>query len=228
MARGPRIRRKDLKKPDQFVTTSGRFVTWVRANTGVAIAVGGGVVVLIAVAGIVTAFQSARRHDANGDLARAMATLRADNLDAAAGELDEVSRRWGGTSLADLAAVLAANTALRMGNVDTAITDVQSLGSAGDLPPYLRQQLLLVWGYALTRKEQWGEAAAKFAEAESLTGPYSAQAVLGQARAMEAAGDAEAARELYKKLYEQFPDAPGRDQVESKIEVVAGDAAASS
>jgi hypothetical protein len=227
VARRARIRRKDLKRPDQFVTLSSRFIDWVRANSGLAIAVGGAAVVILATVGLFTAFRSARRHDANGDLARAMATLRADNLAAAAGELSEVSRRWDGTSLAGLAGALAANTELRLGNLDKAIAEIEKLASSKDLPPYLRQQLLLAWGYALAQKQAWAEAAAKYEAAEALGGPYTGQAVLAQARAKESAGDGEAARVLYRKFYDQFPDEPGRDVVEGKIDV-RGEPAATS
>jgi hypothetical protein len=222
----PRIRRKDLRKPDQFVTLTARFVVWLRANSGLAIAAGGAIVAIVATVAIVGAFRAARHRDANGDLARAMATLRADNLSGAAAELTEVSRRWSGTMPAHLAAVLGANAELRLGNVDKAIVALQELEASGDLPTYLRQQLLLAWGYALAQKQSWPEAAAKYEAAEAVGGPYTGQAVLGQARAKEAAGDAEGARALYRKFYDQFPDAPGRDVVESKIDV-GGEAAAS-
>jgi outer membrane protein assembly factor BamD (BamD/ComL family) len=221
----PRIRRKDLRKPDQFVTQTAHVVAWVRANSTLAIAVGGGLVALLLAIAIIGAFRSARQRDANEDLGRAMATLRAENLAGAAGELSEVSRRWNGTMPAHLASMLAASTELRLGNVDKAIASLQELDASKDLPPYLRQQLLLVWGYALAQKKSWPEALAKYESAEALGGPYTSQAVLGQARTKEASGDAEAAKSLYRKFYDQFPEAPGRDVVESKIDVTSPAAA---
>lgn len=227
MSNAARIRRKDLRKPDQFVTVTGRVVNWTRANSTLAIAVGGGLVAVLAAIAIVGAFRTARQRDANEDLGRAMATLRMQNLAGAAGELGEVSRRWSGTMPARLASMLAASAELRLGNVDKAIASIQEIDDSTDLPPYLRQQLLLIWGYALAQKKTWPEAIAKYEAAEALGGPYTSQAVLGQARTKEAAGDAEAAKTLYRKYYDQFPEAPGRDIIESKIDVGSAAAAAS-
>jgi hypothetical protein len=228
VAQRTRIRRKDLRKPDQFVSTTGRFIVWLRAHSGVAIAGGGGVAALLAGLAIVAAVRSARQHDANADLARAMASLRATNLEAAAHELAEVARRWEGTTPAELAAILGAHTKLRLGNTDTALVEIRDLlDASGDLPTYLRQQLLVAWGDGLARKKSWQEAAAKYAEAASLEGPYGGQAILAQARATEAAGDQAGAEVLYRKFYDQFPEAPGRDLVEGKIEVGEAPAAAS-
>src|SRR6185436_20774531 len=110
----------------------------------------------------------ARQRDANEDLGRAMATLRAENLAGAVGELGEVSRRWNGTMPAHLAAMLTASTELRLGNADKALASIPEVDASTDLPPYLRQQVLLVWGQALAQKQSWPEAMAKYEAAEAL------------------------------------------------------------
>ncbi len=215
-----RVRRKDLKKPDEFVTMTGHALVWLRENTQLAAMVGGAVLLIFAAIGITGAFRAARLRDANADLGRAMATLRATDLNAAASEFSAVAQRWESTPVALLASVLAANTEMRLGNRDAALTSIQKLLDGGqELPPYLRQQLLVARGTALSDKGDWAGAAAQFAAAAEVSGPYVAEAILAEARARERGGEADRARELYRKYYEQFPDQPDRDLVRTKIEL---------
>jgi outer membrane protein assembly factor BamD (BamD/ComL family) len=213
-----RIRRKDLRKPDEFVTATRSALTWTTQHMQVAAGVGGAILVLLLVLALSSAFRSARMRDANSDLARAMATLRASNLAGAKTELQEVAKRWESTPIASLAAVLAANTEVRAGDADAAITAIgQLLAPSNDLPPYLHQQLLAAWGAALVAKGSWKEAADKYAAAGQMDGPYTGDALLGEARAREKAGETDKAKELYRKLYDQFPDQPQREVIADKL-----------
>jgi outer membrane protein assembly factor BamD (BamD/ComL family) len=218
VARARRIRRKDLKQPDQFVAASQRVVEWLRNHAAVAAAVGGVAVVVLLAVVVTGAFRNARRRDANADLGRAMASLHADNLADAATELADVARRWDGTRVAELASVLAAHTELRLGKADSAIAEIEdALRNPSDLPSYFRQQLLVAWGDALLAKGDWTGATEKFEQAANMDGPYTAQAILSEARAQEQGGDSRRAQDLYRKFYEQFPEDPSRDLVESKM-----------
>ena len=213
-----RIRRKDLKKPDEFITLTTRGLDWLRAHTRTVAWVGGALAVGLAALAIVTGARAARRREANADLGRAMAVLRGHDPTAATGELQQVIDRWGNSSLAPLARILAASADLDAGKPDDAIKllgEVQA--SSPDLPPYLQQQVQYAWGTALEMKASWSDAAARYEAASTLSGPYTAQAILGEARSLEQAGQADRAKELYRKAYEQFPDLPDRDLVASKI-----------
>lgn len=218
MAEKARLRRKDIKRPDEFHTLTGRAVTWVREHQQL-VTWGGAVAVALLVAiGIATAYRGARERDANADLTRAMTKLGTDQYAAAASELIDVSVRWEGTGVAPVAGLLGANAAIRGGDADKAIAEITRLqGQAASLPTYLQQQLLLAWGAALAAKQQWLEAAAKYKDAAALSGPYTGEAILGEARTRELAGEADRARELYKQAYDQFPDLPDRDLVAAKL-----------
>ena len=209
-----RLRRKDLKAPDEFHTLGRQAAQWVQANQQKAILGGGAILVVLVSIAVTLAYGAARSRDANADLARAMATLRANNDTAAATELSQVAQRWSSTRIGALAAALAANTTLRQGDTDAAIRDIQPLVDDGkDLPPYLRQQLLVAWGDALLQKGDWDAAAGKYQAASGISGPYTGNAILGEARAREKAGQAERAKELYRSAYEQFPDLPEREVI---------------
>jgi tetratricopeptide (TPR) repeat protein len=218
MAEKTRLRRKDLKRPDEFITLTGRALTWARQHQQLVTWGGAALIAVLAVAGIATAYRGARERDANADLARAMEKLATDDYPAAATELIEVSTRWEGTGVAPVAGMLGANAAIRAGEADKAITELTRLQSqSGEWAPYLSQQLFVAWGAALEAKQQWLEAAAKYNRAAAISGPYTAEATLGEARTRELGGETDRARDLYRQVYEQFPDLPDRDLVGAKL-----------
>ena len=220
MAEKVRLRRKDIKQPDEFITLTGQALTWVRAHQQLVTWIGAALLAVLVAAGIATAYRGARVRDANADLARALNKLNGNDYTGAATELIDVSNRWEGTGVAPLAALLGASAAVRAGDADKAIAQLTQLQSnAATLPPYLQQQILFTWGAALESKQQWLEAAAKYKEAAALSGPYTGDAVLGEARTRELGGEGDRARELYRQAYDQFPDLPDRDLIASKIQL---------
>jgi len=214
-----RFRRKDLKKPDEFLTLTGQVIRWVQAHTRLTIWGGAGVAAIVGAIALVIEFRSARARDANADLAQAMAAMRANNFAQAATELGEARQRWDATTPGTLAALLAASTSLRLGNPDDALTAIQQCAAAPGLSDYIRQQVAFVWGVALEQKGDWAGATEHYRDAAALTGPYTADATLGEARAQEQAGNAEQARQLYRQYYEQFPDAADRELIKIKAGV---------
>jgi tetratricopeptide (TPR) repeat protein len=214
-----RIRRKELKKPDEFVTQTSKGLRWVSEHYQLVAAAVGGLLLIGLVMGVTSAFRSARTRDANADLALAMASLRGTDLSTAATSLTDVAQRWGSTPVAGLASLLAANTEIRLGQNDSAITRLNELMAQDELPSYLKQQALVAWGSALEQKADWTTAAAKYQAASDIDGPYTARAVWAEARAREQLGEKDRATELYRKLYDQFPEFPDREIVRTKIDV---------
>jgi tetratricopeptide (TPR) repeat protein len=208
--------KQELKQPDEFITLTGQAVTWSRGHQQLVIGIGVAAAVLIAALGIGTAYRAAQRRDANADLTRALAKVEVSDYAGAVTELTAVSERWSGTEIGPLAKLMAADSALRAGETDQAISLLGQL-QPGTLPSFLQQQVLVVWGNALERKQQWAEAAAKYKDAAAISGPYTGPAVVGEARSLEQAGDADKARDLYRQAYEQFPDLPGRELLATKF-----------
>lgn len=218
MAEKVRLRRKDIKQPDEFITLSGQALTWIRGHQQLVTWLGAGLLAIVVAIGIATAYRNARVRDANADLARALNKFGASDYAAASTELIDLSNRWEGTSVAPVAALLGANAAISAGDADKAIAQLTRVqAESAKLPPYLQQQLLLAWGVALEAKQQWLDAAAKYKDAAALTGPYTGAAVLGEARTRELGGEMDRARELYRQAYDQFPDLPSRDLIAAKM-----------
>jgi hypothetical protein len=213
-----RLTRKDIKQPDEFIALSTQAMDWARAHQQLVIWTGAGLVGILVVVGIMTAYSGARERDANADLTRGLAKIEANNLSDASTDLIEVANRWDGTTVAPLAGLLGANAALKGGDADRAITELTRLQSGSEhLPLFMQQQLLVAWGAALEQKEQWLDAAGKYKDAAVLSGPYTALAIVGEARTRERGGDADRARELYRQAYDQFPDLPDRDIIATKL-----------
>jgi hypothetical protein len=213
-----RIRRKDLKRPDEFVTLSARAIVKLREHGRAVAWAGGAAILLLTGVGGAMALRSAKLRDANADLGRAMATLRGGAGSEAAVELAKVSERWGSTPVAKLAELLEAHEQLRLGSPQTTIELLQGLEvHAAELPPFLQQQMLCAWGAALETQKDWTGAASRYRQAASRGGPYTATAIVGEARVLELSGDKAAAAELYRKAYNEFPELPSRQRIASKV-----------
>jgi tetratricopeptide (TPR) repeat protein len=216
VAEKARLSHKEAKRPDEFINLTGQAFAWGRTHQQAVLWGGIAAAVLVAALGITTAYRSAQRRDANADLTRALTKVQGSDYAGASADFVAISERWSGTEVASIATLMAANTALRAGETDKALTTLGSVQSAS-LPAYLQQQVLLAWGAALEAKQQWAEAAEKYKAAAAISGPYTGVAIVGEARSRESAGDAEKAKTLYRQAYEQFPDLPNREVLATKI-----------
>lgn len=213
-----RIRRKDLKRPDEFVTLSSRAIVKLREHGRVVGFVVGVAVLVLAGVGGTIALRKARLRDANADLGRAMASLRGAKGPEAVAELAKVSERWKSTQVSRLAELLEASAELGNGNPEAAIKLLQAIeAESAELPSFLQQQALCTWGAALEAQKDWSGAASRYREAANRGGPYTAAAIVGEARALEMAGDESASRQLYRKAYDEFPEIPQRQWIGVKM-----------
>jgi outer membrane protein assembly factor BamD (BamD/ComL family) len=213
-----RFRRRDLKRPDEFVSRGQELLLWARDNGRLLAQIGAGVAVVAVVAAGFVSVRGARTRQANDDLTRALGQFRAGNYSQAATELADVASRWQSTNAGRIAKLYAANADLKANNFESAASLLQDVLASGQWPPYLRQQALVTLALALERKGDTQEAAARYAEAAALEGPYAPQAVLGEARCREQSGDKEAARKLYERFVRDFPQAPDSEVISAKVD----------
>ena len=217
-----RFRRKDLKRPDEFVSRGRELLTWAARNSRV-LAWSAAAVAVVAV-GILgfTSLRTARVRQANEDLSHALGEFRAEHYSQAATQLADVASRWGSTEAGQIATLYAANANLNADNFDSASVLLQDVLAGHHWPPYLEQQALVDLGFALERKGDAATAAARYTEAAALEGPYKPAALLGAARCRESAGDKAQARELYERFTREFPEAADKDLVAAKIDQLKG------
>lgn len=212
-----RFRRKDLKRPDEFVSRGRYILEWTRANTRLVAQVGGAIAAGVLLIVGVLSVRSARVRQANEDLTQALAGLRAGHNSEAATQLMDVANRWQATTPGRIARLFAAEANLKSDNFDGAAVALQDLLNVPDWPPYLSQDVLVTLAFVLDRKADLAGAAARYNEAASLEGPYTAMAILGEASCRERLGQKDEARKLYERFAREFPEAPDTEMMKGKV-----------
>lgn len=217
-----RFRRKDLKRPDEFVTRGRAFIQWASGNVQtLSWAAGGFAVIVLAIAGFFS-LRTARVRQANEDLAQALTVFQAARYPEAATQLAGVADRWQSTPIGQIASLYAAEAEARASDVDAASTRLRDVVAAGEPSSYLRQQALVALGSVLERKGDMVAAAEQYAQAAAAEGPYTATAILGEARSREQAGEKDKARTLYERFAQEFSQAPEIEVVQAKITALKG------
>lgn len=217
-----RFRRKDLKRPDEFVTRGRALIQWASGNVQtLSWAAGGFALALLALAAFFSQ-RTARVRQANEDLAQALTGFQTAHYAEAATQLAGVADRWQSTPIGHIAALYAAEAEANANNVDAASARLRDVVAAGQPPSYLRQQALVALGSVLERKGDVAAAAEQFAQAASAEGPYTATAILGEARCREQAGEKDKARTLYERFAQEFSQAPEIEVVQAKITALKG------
>jgi len=212
-----RFRRKDLKRPDEFVSRGRQVILWAQQNTQLLYRVGAAIVVVVIAVGGYFSVRTARVRQANEDLNRALAEVRSGRYGEGAAQLADVAARWSATTPGQLATLYAASADIKANNFDTAALLLQDALDGRSWPPYLQQQALVSLAFALDRKGDTAGAATRYGEASAIAGPYTAMAILGEARGREQLGDKEGARKLYERLLREFPQAPESAIVTAKV-----------
>jgi predicted negative regulator of RcsB-dependent stress response len=212
-----RFRRKDLKRPDVFVSTSQRVLEWAMTHQRNLMIGGGTVLAVLLVIGAVSMSNAARQRQANEELANALATLQARNYPDAATQLRTVADSWSSTAIGKLARLYAADAQLEAGNPDLAAADLKTL--LADPPPadYLEQQAALNLGYSFEAKQDYAGAAESYAKAAAMRGPYRALALQREGRVREQLGDKERAEKAYETFLQEFPNAPEVKVIEARL-----------
>ena len=216
-----RFRRKDLKRPDEFVSRGRQLLRWGGENTRLLSRVGGALALVIVAVGGFFSVRAARLRQANDDLDRALGAFRAGHYGQAATQLSEVASRWGATTPGRVATLYAASADIQANNFESAVLLLQDGLDARQWPSYLQQQALVNLAYALERKGDAAAAASRYDEASGMQGPYTPSAILGAARCREQLGDRENARKAYERLVREYPQAPEIDVVTAKLAELA-------
>lgn len=208
--------RKELKRPDQFVTTGKRWLEWGVQNQRTLIAAGIGVLVVLVAIGGMYSYREANERQANAELAAALNAFDSGEWPEAASRLREVADRWGG-SIAAVARVFAARADIESGDLDGAAATLEKALETGLPASYLRQQALYNLAFVSESRGDAEAAADRYAEASALSGPYTGPAILAEARLREKSGAADRAKELYRRYLGENPDAPDSAEIEKRI-----------
>jgi hypothetical protein len=107
-----KLRHKDLKQPDEFISLSGQVVEWARKNAlAVQVGVGAAVLLLLTIAGARWYMQS-RDQAAARDFYGASELFKREQWDAAQQDFAELAKSYGSTPYGTLAKLYAGRAAL--------------------------------------------------------------------------------------------------------------------
>ena len=202
----PKIRRKDLRQPDEFETLTGQALDFARTHRTAVVTVTG---VLVAVGVAAVAFAQWRASQSEAAAVAfwgAHEAFAAKRFDEAVRAFAELADKYPGTPSGRLAPLYRAHAMARQGDNAAAATGYAEYLARGPETPYLRQEALLDLGHT---KEAGGDAAGAldvFTQAGAIEGPFKREALLAAAHVQEAAGRAAEAQAIYAQLLEESPD----------------------
>ena len=228
MAEKTGFSRRDLKGPDEFISTFGRTVDWCRENRSKVVAGAIGVVAVVAITLGTRAYLQMEENKSSRDLwptlNRAQELLQAssasDPSQLATVEQflhDHVSRHPN-TRATVYSMYYLGSIAFHRGKYDIAISQFRAgIGTgkdAGILKYLLRQGI----ASSLEAKGDFEAAAAAYRDAGSVAeADMKNQSRMGEARALGLAGKKTEAEALYRQILKETPETPYRDLIEIQL-----------
>ncbi len=226
MAKKRVTRKQLLKEPDEFITTTGKLLSWARENTRQLLVACGlflGVLILIASYGY---YQQKRSNTAEQLYNQAMAKYQtaggekdpAAALAAVQPDLERLTGEYGGQPAGKLGRLMYGNFSLAAQARDEAVkiylAALEDFGSDASLANFIRNGL----GAAYSQK---GEFQAAIEHYEKIVSGSSQvlkdSALFHLGRLYEAMGQSDKSREAYRQLSTEFPDSMFTELVKTKI-----------
>lgn len=212
-----KVRRKDLRKPDEFETLTGQVVDWADANRSLVGAIAIGILVIAAIAIGVARWSAGRDAAASADFQAAHARFAAGSFDEAANAFEQVASDYPRTPYGRLARLYRAHALARKGDPAAAATAYTEYLASSPPTDYLRQEALAGLGHAQEAGGDTKNALESFTQAGATDGPFRNDALLAAARLHEAAGENDKAREIYASLLPNASDPEFKAFLESKV-----------
>jgi predicted negative regulator of RcsB-dependent stress response len=231
-----RVTRKELlKEPDEFMTTTGEVIRYVRENPRlVTIA---GIVALVCVLAVVGFFaykkqQQSRSHELFENAARDYETLMAAKVPATAQQLDAlfdrfdfIAKNYSSFPEGEMALLYSGHVLYQKGDYPRALERYTSLKSGGLSKRGLEP--LILYHVATTRfaLKEYEEAKRLFEDlAKDTNSPYRREAYAYVARIYEAMNKNKEAVQAYRQYLKMFPEAPDAAVVKARIADLTGEA----
>ena len=228
MAEKTHMSRRDLKGPDEFISTFGRTVTWCKENRTKAAAGAIGVVAVLALTLGTRAYlqweENRSARDLWPTLDRAQGLLQAP-LAADPSKLAALERFLQGhvsghpdTRATVYSLYYLGSIAFNNGNYDLAISRFRAGIATGKDVGIMRYLLRQGIASSLEAKGDFAAAAAAYRDAVAVAGPeMKTQSMMGEARVLGLAGKKTEAAALYRLILKETPETPLRDLVEIQL-----------
>lgn len=222
MAPSPRkISRRDIRKPDQFVTTSRKVFHYVTSHRTPFVI---GLSVIVALLLILWGWDAYRQRQsrlASQEYARAVTLYRAARYGEAATHFGQVTA-YGSTPYRALALLYQANSYVAIEDAAKATASLRALLSRERKDTTVRQIGLMSLAQLQERSGNCKEAGGNFAEAEKIAGPFKDEALLGKARCDLQNQDFKGALSSYRQYASSYPGSDRSTEVALKIQELEG------
>jgi predicted negative regulator of RcsB-dependent stress response len=220
-----RITRKDIRRPDRFVTMVRRFLSLSAAHRAALIA---GIAASLAVLALLVGwdfYRSRQNRIASEEYARAVDLYHTGRYREALEALNRLEI-YRSSFYSRLGMLYSANAQASLQDTNRAIETLQRLLSKESKEPVVRQGAYTSLGYLQEERGQFAEAAASFGEAEKIVGPLTADATLGRARSNRLAGNLKEAAASYRKFLTENPDSERASEIAFRIQELEAKAGA--
>jgi hypothetical protein len=220
--------RRDLKGPDEFISTFGRTVAWCKENRSKAAAGAIGVFAVVALAlGTRTYLQweenkSARdlwpTLDRSQELLQSPFAAEPSQLATVEQFLEGHVSRYPNTRATVYSLYYLGSIAFFHGNPDLAIARFRAGIATGKEAGIMKYLLREGIASSLEAKEDFSAAAAAYRDAEGVAGTnMKTQSMMGEARVLGLSGKKTEAAALYRLILKETPETPLRDLVEIQL-----------
>lgn len=226
MASSPkRITRKDIRRPDQFVTLTGKILHLASAYRTQSIVC---LALLLAILLGLWGWDSYRQRQnrlAAREYSRAMSLYRSAKYTEAIGAFDKV-KRYSSSSYSRFSLLYQANSYMSAGEPTKAAAAIEELLQKERKDTFVRQLALLTLGSFQEKAGRCKEAVSNFAAAESIAGPFKDEALLAKARCSIQNQDLKEALNAYRQYLTGFPAYERANEITLRVQEIEGKIAA--
>ncbi len=208
----PKIRRKDLKQPDEFMTAAFTVENFVEHHLNKVIS--GAIAVLVLAAALFLIYQHviSVKKEAAEQLYEAFSALNSKDYKGAEQKFDTLIAQHPSSSAAGLARFYLGIAYFNSGDLAHARQALESY-TENEAPDSLRELALMDLGVVYEQMGEYAKAARTYGRAAALNGPESNDARVAVARVLQLDGKRDAAISAYQDFLKANPYAPQRDAV---------------
>jgi len=220
-ARAKRPTQKELRRPDEFVTATGKVVDWAKENQQTVTYAGIGFALMLVAISVVSWWISSQNAKANQQFYSAVELYKAEQWAEAFEGFEGLADGLGGTDYGHLANLYAGRAALQMDKPGEAIAFYRQYLD-GSTTVTLEQLARLNLGRALAKTGDAAGAREELERALGLPGPAKPEVTLELAGVEEASGRTDRALELYGSYLEDNPQGPAKAFARTRILALGG------
>ncbi len=225
MAEKIRYTRRDLKGPDEFISTFGRVVRWCKGNRPKIVT---GILVVLAVSVLVLgtdAYFRWQERKAEAEIwpyleqvQEMMSAQQTTGLNSLEKPIESLVTKYSGTGAAMYARYHLGSIAFHSGDYAKSATRFREAIESGKDKGVLKYLLRRSLAASLEATGNYAEAASSYREAAKFGGQWmKAQAQFDEGRVLELSGKKVEAAAVYRKIIEENPESPQKILIDVKL-----------